>query len=90
MVLPHLSNLQGLSILIVEDELFMRSTIMAVLRAIDRSFVVTAAGDGETALRLIDDTDRTDPVRRQHGADDGLQVVEHLRTMPITLCAISP
>jgi hemerythrin len=54
-MLPHLSNLHGLSILIVDDEPFMRSTIMAVLRAIDRSFVVSSAGDGETAIRLIEE-----------------------------------
>jgi hemerythrin-like metal-binding protein len=80
MVLPHLSNLQGLSILIVEDELFMRSTIMAVLRAIDRSFVVTAAGDGETALRLIDEH-RPELILCDVNMAPmtGLQVVEHLR-----------
>jgi CheY-like chemotaxis protein len=47
------SNLEGCKILVVDDEPFMRSTIKAVLRVIDR-FDVCEADDGDTALVLTD------------------------------------
>jgi DNA-binding NarL/FixJ family response regulator len=48
-----MSHLEGLKILVVDDEPFMRSTIKVVLRAIDR-FVVKEANDGDVALDLLD------------------------------------
>jgi DNA-binding NarL/FixJ family response regulator len=47
-----MSNLEGLKVLLVDDEPFIRLTIRAVLRAIDR-FEVKEAGDGETALDIM-------------------------------------
>jgi DNA-binding NarL/FixJ family response regulator len=47
-----MSKLEGLKILIVDDEPFVRRTIKAVLRAIDR-FDVAEAGDGDVALDLV-------------------------------------
>lgn len=42
-------NLDGLKVLVVDDEPFMRSTIKAVLRAVGR-FVLMEADDGDVAL----------------------------------------
>jgi YesN/AraC family two-component response regulator len=47
-----MNNLQGLRILIVDDERFMRSTIKAALRVVGCLDIAEAA-DGETALRLV-------------------------------------
>jgi two-component system chemotaxis response regulator CheY len=44
-----MSHLDGLTILVVDDQPFMLLTIKAALRAV-ASFAVTGVGDGETAL----------------------------------------
>ena len=44
-----MTNLDGIKVLVVDDEPFMRKTIRAVLRAAGR-FVVTEADDGDVAL----------------------------------------
>jgi len=79
-VLQDRSDLRGLSILIVDDEPFMRSTLMGILRAIDRSFAVTVAGNGEAALRLIAET-KPELVLCDISMEpiNGLEVVECLR-----------
>ena len=56
-----MSTLEGLKVLLVDDEPFIRSTIKAVLRAIDR-FEVKEADDGDTALDLW--TSSTGPMFR--------------------------
>jgi CheY-like chemotaxis protein len=48
-----MSNLEGCRVLVVDDEPFMRMTIRAVLRAIDR-FEVREADDGDAALLLTE------------------------------------
>jgi len=77
---PRAGDLHGLSILVVDDEAFMRSTLMMVLRAIDNSFTVTMAGDGETALRMISET-KPELVLCDVSMEpmDGLEVVTRLR-----------
>jgi two-component system chemotaxis response regulator CheY len=44
-----MTSLDGIKILLVDDEPFMRKTIRAVLRAVGR-FAVTEADDGDVAL----------------------------------------
>ena len=74
------SDLRGMGILIVDDEPFMRSTLVMLLRGIDRSFAVTAAGDGETALRLISETKPELVLCDVHMEPmGGLEAVERLR-----------
>ena len=78
--LQTMGNLQGLRILVVDDEPFMRNTVMTILRAVDHSFVVSVAGDGETALHLIDDT-RPELVLCDINMEpmNGLLLIERLR-----------
>ena len=47
-----MTDLDGVRVLIVDDEPFMRRTIRAMLRAFGR-FVVTEADDGDVALLMI-------------------------------------
>ena len=47
-----MTDLDGVRVLIVDDEPFMRRTIRAMLRAVGR-FVVTEADDGDVALLMI-------------------------------------
>ncbi len=49
-----MSNLEGCRILVVDDEPFMRMTIRAVLRAVDR-FDVRESVDGDDALVMIEE-----------------------------------
>jgi CheY-like chemotaxis protein len=49
-----MSNLEGCRVLVVDDEPFMRMTIRAVLRAVDR-FDVREADDGDNALVLTEE-----------------------------------
>jgi two-component system chemotaxis response regulator CheY len=44
-----MNDLDGIKVLIVDDDRFMRTTIKAALRAVAR-FVVSEADDGDTAL----------------------------------------
>ena len=48
-------NLDGINVLIVDDEKFMRTTIKAVLRAVGR-FIVTEADDGDVALAEMENS----------------------------------
>lgn len=77
-----MSNLQNLRVLIVDDEPFMRSTIKAMLRIIDR-FVVSEAPDGETALQVLP-TVKPEVVLCDVNMSpmNGLQFVERLRNHP--------
>ena len=85
-----MSNLEGLKVLIVDDDPFMRRTIRAVLRAIDR-FVVEEAADGDIALGLIDvfrpDLVLCDVVMPRAG---GLEFVAHLRKNPDAALRLTP
>jgi two-component system chemotaxis response regulator CheY len=76
------TNLRNLRVLLVDDEPFMRRTIKAMLRVIDK-FVITEADDGESALRLIA-TKRPDVVFCDISMKplDGLGLVERLRNHP--------
>lgn len=74
------------SILVVEDDVTTRTTIMAVL---ERSgYRVTAAPDGETALELLDNVLRGGPgydvivTDIRMGAVDGIEVVYAARNQP--------
>ena len=71
--------MDGLKVLIVDDEPFMRRTIKAMLRIVGR-FVVEEADDGDAALALLP-TFRPDIVLCdiQMPRVDGLQFVQHLR-----------
>ena len=77
-----MTTLDGLGILVVDDERFMRSTIKAVLRAVGR-FVVTEADDGGAALdevaRSKPDVVLCDITMPRMG---GLRFVELLREHP--------
>ena len=77
-----MSDLEGLRILVVDDEPFMRMTIKAVLRAIGR-VVVAEADDGDTALNLVGEFKPNvvlcDITMPRMG---GLQFVAHLRESP--------
>lgn len=85
-----MSNLEGLKILIVDDDPFMRRTIRAVLRAIDR-FVVEEAADGDIALELIGvfkpDVALCDVVMPGTG---GLEFVAQLRKHPEAALRLTP
>lgn len=85
-----MSNLEGLKVLIVDDDPFMRRTIRAVLRAIDR-FVVEEAADGDIALGLIDafrpDIILCDVVMPGMG---GLEFVAQLRKNPDAALRLTP
>jgi two-component system chemotaxis response regulator CheY len=74
-----MNNLQGLRILIVDDERFMRSTIKAALRVVGCLDIAEAA-DGETALRLVGEY-KPDLVLCDIGMEPmtGLQFVKRLR-----------
>lgn len=73
-------NLHGLSVAVIDDQPFIRYTVVAILRSIDRSFVVSVAGDGETGLSLIDET-KPELVLCDIDMQpmDGLRVIEGLR-----------
>jgi two-component system chemotaxis response regulator CheY len=74
-----MNRLLDLKILIVDDEPFVRSTIKAVLRVIDR-FVIAEAGGGEAALSLVADTTPDVVLCDINMAPmSGLQFVERLR-----------
>jgi two-component system chemotaxis response regulator CheY len=77
-----MTTLEGLKVLLVDDEPFIRSTIRAVLRAIDR-FEVKEADDGDTALDLVQafkpDIVLCDIAMPRMG---GLQFVQRLRKLP--------
>jgi DNA-binding NarL/FixJ family response regulator len=49
------TNLEGIKVLVVDDEPFMRKTIKAVLRAVAH-MVVTEAEDGDVALVMAERT----------------------------------
>ena len=51
--LHDLENLRDLKIVIVDDQSFMRNTIMEMLRGIEHTFAINIAGAGEAALHLI-------------------------------------
>ena len=71
--------MDGLKVLIVDDEPFMRRTIKAMLRVVGR-FLVEEADDGDAALALLP-TFRPDIVLCdiQMPRVDGLQFVRQLR-----------
>jgi CheY-like chemotaxis protein len=71
--------MDGLKVLIVDDEAFMRRTIKAMLRVVGR-FLVEEADDGDAALALLP-TFRPDIVLCdiQMPRVDGLQFVRQLR-----------
>jgi CheY-like chemotaxis protein len=71
--------MDGLKVLIVDDEAFMRRTIKAMLRVVGR-FLVEEADDGDAALALLP-TFRPDIVLCdiQMPRIDGLQFVQQLR-----------
>jgi CheY-like chemotaxis protein len=71
--------MDGLKVLIVDDEPFMRRTIKAMLRVVGR-FLVEEADDGDAALALLP-TFRPDIVLCdiQMPRIDGLQFVRQLR-----------
>src|SRR5580700_3892038 len=75
-------TLDGLRVLVVDDEPFMRRTIRSVLRAVGR-FDVREADDGDTALletaRLKPDVVLCDIAMPRVG---GLRFVEQLRQHP--------
>jgi two-component system chemotaxis response regulator CheY len=77
-----MTPLDGLHILILDDEPFIRSTIKAALRVVGR-FIVSEAADGETALRMLP-TSRPDLVLCDVNMApmNGLQFVERLRAQP--------
>jgi two-component system chemotaxis response regulator CheY len=77
-----MTNLDGVKVLIVDDEPFMRRTIKAILRAVGR-FVVTEADDGDVALVLIERV-RPDVVLCDISMPrmGGLRFVELLREHP--------
>jgi two-component system chemotaxis response regulator CheY len=72
--------MDGLKVLIVDDEAFMRKTIKAMLRVVGR-FLVEEADDGDAALALLP-TFRPDIVLCdiQMPRVDGLQFVQQLRS----------
>lgn len=49
------TRLRGLRVMLVDDQKYMRDVMKAVLKAVDPSFVVREAADGEAALRLIEE-----------------------------------
>jgi CheY-like chemotaxis protein len=71
--------MDGLKVLIVDDEVFMRKTIKAMLRVVGR-FLVEEADDGDAALALLP-TFKPDIVLCdiQMPRVDGLQFVQQLR-----------
>ncbi|HXA24304.1 MAG TPA: response regulator [Acetobacteraceae bacterium] len=73
------TDMDGLKVLIVDDEPFMRRTIKAMLRVVGR-FLVEEADDGDAALALLP-TFRPDIVLCdiQMPRVDGLQFVRQLR-----------
>lgn len=77
-----MNSLDGIKILVVDDERFMRSTIKAVLRAAGR-FEVAEADDGDIALGEVDrfhpDVVLCDITMPRVG---GLRFVELLRKHP--------
>lgn len=77
-----MTSLDGIKILIVDDEAFMRRTIRAVLRAAGR-FDVAEADDGDVALAEVElwkpDIVLCDITMRRIG---GLRFVELLRRHP--------
>jgi two-component system chemotaxis response regulator CheY len=83
-------NLEGLRILVVDDEPFMRRTIRAVLRAIDH-FDVEEAPDGDLALDLVavfrPDVVLCDIAMPRMG---GLQFVARLREHPVEELRLIP
>jgi two-component system chemotaxis response regulator CheY len=83
-------GLDGLRILIVDDERFIRSTTKVVLRAVGR-FTVAEADDGDTALLEIDrskpDVVLCDISMPRMG---GLRFVELLRKHPETRIRDTP
>ena len=85
-----MSNLEGLKILVVDDEPFMRRTIRLVLRAIDR-FDVEEAHDGDVALDLVatfkPDVVLCDIAMPRMG---GLQFVANLRNNPVAELRCTP
>jgi len=85
-----MNDLAGLKILVVDDERFMRMTIKAVLRAIDR-FVVAEAEDGDVALDLVGsfkpDVILCDIAMPRMG---GLQFVARLRSGPDAAARLTP
>lgn len=85
-----MSDLAGRRILIVDDEPFMRATIKAVLRAIDR-FIVAEADDGDVALDLVGafkpDVVLCDITMPRMG---GLQFVANLRNNPVAELRCTP
>ncbi len=85
-----MSNLAGRKILIVDDEPFMRSTIRAVLRAIDR-FNVADADDGDIGLELVA-TFRPELVLCDIAMPrlGGLQFVAQLRTSQDPVLRVTP
>ncbi len=78
--LMDMKDLQNLKILLIDDEPLMRTTIPMALRAIERSFVISVAEDGETALRLIEEI-KPELVVCDINMEpmNGLQVVDRLR-----------
>jgi two-component system, chemotaxis family, chemotaxis protein CheY len=85
-----MTQLDGLKILIVDDERFIRGTIKAVLRAVGR-FDVTEADDGDVALleaeRSKPDVVLCDITMPRMG---GLRFVELLRKHPETSMRETP
>ena len=78
-----MNNLMRLKIQIVDDDPFMCSTIRAILRAVDRSFLVKVAGDGETALRMIEEnTPELVLCDVDMAPMSGLELVRRLRDHP--------
>lgn len=77
-----MSNLEGCKILVIDDEPFMRTTIKAVLRGVDR-FDVREADDGDIALALTEEF-KPDMVLCDIGMPrmGGLQFVAQLRQHP--------
>jgi CheY-like chemotaxis protein len=77
-----MTNLDGMKILVVDDERFIRSTIRAVLRAVGH-FVVAEADDGDIALAEVD-TFKPDVVLCDIAMPrvGGLRFVELLREHP--------
>jgi DNA-binding NarL/FixJ family response regulator len=85
-----MTQLDGLRILVVDDQHFLRSTIKAALRAVGR-FVVTEADDGDVALIEVErskpDVVLCDITMPRMG---GLRFVELLREHPETSMRETP
>jgi CheY-like chemotaxis protein len=80
-----MSHLEGRRVLVVDDDPFMRTTIKAVLRVINR-FIVAEADNGDVALGLLAEF-KPDVVLCDVAMPrmDGLEFVAQLRNTPVIM-----